>query len=319
MKTVVTGGAGFIGSNLIRTLVGQGRRVVATDNVSRGKSSNLDGMPIDMVQVDLRNYRDALNVVEGADCVYHLAAKVGSINYLHGGMKAELDALQSNLAIDTNVFRACVECGVDRIVYASSVSVYPIDRQQRLGATFAESDIHPINPEGGYGWAKLIGETQLDLMETCKSGIARIFNAYGEFSDLGATAQVVPALIRKAIKYPEEEFIVWGDGTQTRSLLYVQDCIRALFKLEDRASFPPLKLNIGNPHTVTIRELAEKIVAISRKKMEIVFDPSKPVGPLSRIPDVTRAKIELDWEPKTSLIDGLEHTYEWASNCIGPK
>jgi len=112
--------------------------------------------------------------------VYHLAARVGGIDFLHGNSKAELEALQSNLAIDVNVFRACREVGVKKIVYASSVSVYPIDRQQKIGVIFKEEDIYPINPKGGYGWAKLVGENQLRMMEECKAAVAARIFKYGE-------------------------------------------------------------------------------------------------------------------------------------------
>jgi len=237
MKTVVTGAAGFIGANLVRRLIQLGRDIRCVDNISRGKSRNLEGLPVDIVYADLRQYDQTLKALDGADIVYHLAAPVGSIDFLHGSSKAELDALQSNLAIDVNVFRACREVGVKKIVYASSDSIYPIDRQQKLGAVFKEEDIYPINPEGGYGWAKLNGEIQLGMMEECKSAAARIFNAYGEYCEYESTAQVVPALIRKAIRYPGEEFVVWGNGSQTRNLIYIQDCVDALLKVEEKASY----------------------------------------------------------------------------------
>jgi GDP-D-mannose 3',5'-epimerase len=149
------------------------------------------------------------------------------------------------------------------------------------------------------------------MMDSTKSSIARIFNAYGEFSEYGKTAQVVPALIRKAIKYPDEDFIVWGDGTQTRNLIYIGDCISALLKLEQKAQFPPIKLNIGNPETTTIAQLANTIVSISGKDIKIKYDNTKPIGPISRIPDVALAKEILGWEPKTSLYDGLSRTFEF--------
>ena len=314
MKTVVTGGAGFIGANLVRALLKEGREIRAIDNVSRGSSKNLEELPIEIVHADLRSYEQTSAALRGADCVYHLAARVGSVDFLHGGKAAELEALQSNVAIDTNVFRACIETNVEKIVYASSVSVYPIDLQDRVGTRFSEQYTHPINPEGGYGWAKLLGEIQLDLMEKCKSAAARIFNAYGEYNAFEKkTAQVVPALVRKAINYPSEDFVVWGDGNQTRNLIYIGDCIEALLKMEERASYPPLILNIGNPKTVTIRELAETVVKVSSKPIEMKFDSSKPVGPLSRIPDISRAERELNWEPKISLEEGLGKTYNWMS------
>ena len=311
MKTVVTGAAGFIGANLVRRLIQLGRDIRCVDNISRGKSKNLEGLPVDIIYTDLRHYDQAQKAVNGADIVYHLAARVGSIDFLHGDNYAELEALQSNLAIDVNVFRACREVGVKKIVYASSVSVYPIDRQQKLGVIFKEDDIYPINPEGGYGWAKLIGEIQLGMMEECKSAVARIFNAYGEYCEYEGTAQVVPALIRKAIKYPEEEFVVWGNGTQTRNLIYIQDCIDALLKMEEKVSYPPLILNIGNEKTTTVRELADTIVKVSGKRIEIKYDKSKPVGPLSRIPSMKKTERELRWTPHISLEEGVRLTYKW--------
>ena len=314
-RTLVTGGAGFIGANLVRTLLKHGREVVAADVVS--PCINLQGLPITVLHADLRDFTQARKIVQGSDCVYHLAARVGGVTYLHANQKAEFDALQSNLAIDVNVIRACLECNVQKIIYLSSPAVYPINLQQRQGAHFAEDDVVPINPDGGYGWAKLIGETQLDLAESLKSGIARIFNPYGEYSELGKSAQVIPALIRKAINYPTEPFIVWGDGTPTRNFIYIQDCVEALLKLEEHASYPPLKVNIGNPaEPVTVRELAETIISVSCRKMEMTFDPTKPLGPLSRIPDIRRAEKELGWKPATPLRVGLERTYEWAEQFI---
>jgi nucleoside-diphosphate-sugar epimerase len=314
--TVVTGGAGFIGANLIRTLLEQDRNLTVTGNSSGGVGENLRGLPVHVVPVDLRDYNKVRDVIKGSDRVFHLAARMGGIEHLHGSNQAELNTLQSNLAIDVNVIRASIESNVRKFVYASSVSVYPINIQEGMNARFAEQDINPINPEGGYGWAKLIGEIQLDLAESLNSGIARIFNVYGEFSHLTKTAHVVPALIRKALTYPNEPFTVWGDGTQTRNLMYVTDCVDALLKLEDHASYPPLKVNIGNPNPVTIRELAETIVSVSGKNIKISYDPTKPVGPLSRIPDIGKAEKELGWEPVTPLRVGLERTYQWAEKFL---
>ena len=301
---------------MIRTLLKRGREVVATCNTPSGIGVNLRGLPLKVQPVDLRDYGQVRNVLDGSDCVYHLAAWIGGIEHLHESKEAELKTLQSNLAIDTNVIRACAESKVSKFIYASSVSVYPSNVQRAINARFAEDDVAPINPDGGYGWAKLIGETQLDLAESLKSGIARISNIYGEYCKLGKTAHVVPALIRKAINYPTEPFIVWGDGTQTRNFIYIQDCVEALLKLEEHASYPSLKVNIANPETVTIRELAETIVSISGKNIRITYDPTKPVGPLSRIPDIRRAEKELGWKPATPLRVGLERTYEWAEQFI---
>ena len=318
MKTVVTGGAGFIGSHLVKRLLDEGREVVVADDFSRGNMLNLKdlGVEINCEKVDLRNYSQALKVLDGADVVFHLAARVGSVEYLHGNELAELEALQSNLVIDANVFRACLEKKIKKIVYASSVSVYPIDLQQSQGAIFSEDDLRYVNPEGGYGWSKFLGEIQLQWMKDIEVSIARIFNVYGECGELGETSQVIPALIRKAISYPREEFIVWGSGEQTRCFLYVADCIDALMKLEMKASNPAVIVNVGSDQQVPIRVIAEKIVWISGKSMAIRYDPSKPVGPISRTADISKVKALVGWRPKTSLDEGLKRTYAWVERRL---
>ncbi|HKM49628.1 MAG TPA: NAD-dependent epimerase/dehydratase family protein, partial [Candidatus Bathyarchaeia archaeon] len=142
--TVVTGGAGFVGANLIRALLKRGRKVVATANTSGGIGANLRGLPVKVLPVDLRDFSQVRNVLDGSDCVYHLAAWIGGIEHLHESKEAELKTLQSNLAIDTNVIRACVEFNISKFIYASSVSVYPSNIQREMDARFAEADIAPI-------------------------------------------------------------------------------------------------------------------------------------------------------------------------------
>ena len=318
LKTVITGDAGFIGSHLVRRLINEGREVVVADDFSRGSVRNLLdlGVRIECPRIDLRDYGRALGVVEGADVVYHLAARVGSVEYLHGSELAELRALQDNLVIDANVFRACVEAGVRKVIYASSVSVYPIDVQQKPGVVLSEDDLGSYSPEGGYGWAKLLGEMELGWMRGVDVGIARIFNVYGECEALDETAHVIPALMRKAILYPKEGFVVWGDGDQSRCLIYVSDCVDALTRLEEKASSSPITVNIGSDQEVSIRTLAEKIVGLSGKDIKMVFDPAKPTGPVSRTADISKAKALLGWQPRVSLDEGLQRTYLWAEKRL---
>jgi len=319
LKTVVTGGAGFIGSHLVKRLLDEGREVVIADDFSRGRAQNLRdlGIRAELRPIDLRDYKQALEATEGAESVFHLAARVGSVEFLHGTDMAELLALQTNLVIDANVFRACLEREVQRLVYASSVSVYPIDCQQSYDVVLKEDDLRYINPEGGYGWAKLLGEIQLQWMQRPNIGIARIFNVYGENEQPDKNAHVVEALIRKAILHPVEEFRVWGDGEQTRDLLYVADAVEALLGLEERASYPPAVINIGSGHALPVKALVDKIIGISGKSIEPVYDPTRPVGPLSRTADISRAEAILQWEPKVSLEDGLRQTFRWIARRLG--
>jgi len=314
----VTGGAGFIGSHLVKSLLDHGRDVAVADDFSRGSRLNLIdlGVELECESVDLRDYCQALKVIDGADVVYHLAARVGSVEYLHGDQMAELKELQDNVAVDSNVFRACMEKGIRRIIYASSVSVYPIDLQEKPDAALSEDDLRYYNPEGGYGWSKLLGEIQLCWMKGIDIAIARIFNIYGPCVALGKTAQVIPALIVKAIMYPGDDFIVWGNGEQTRCFTFISDCIDALLMLEERASNPPLIVNVGSSEPILIRVLAEKIAAISGKDITIKYDPAKPVGPIGRAANIAKAQSSLGWHPRISLEDGLRNTYTWVHNRL---
>jgi len=248
--------------------------------------------------------------------VFHLAARVGSVLFLHSSQREELLALQTNLLMDANVFRACQECGVQRLVYASSVAVYPIDWQQRPDTVLREKDLPHINPEGGYGWAKLMGELQLQWMSGLRVGIARLFNVYGENEEPDDKAHMVPSLIRKAILWPQEEFRVWGDGQQSRDLLYVSDAVAALLRLEERATHPPLVVNIGSGTPVPVATVVDAILQISGKEIPPVYDPTAPVGPRSRTADISRAGATLGWQPQVSLPEGLARTYRWVERRL---
>ncbi|MDI6814838.1 MAG: NAD-dependent epimerase/dehydratase family protein, partial [Dehalococcoidales bacterium] len=333
MKTLVTGGTGFIGSHLVKALLEQGREVIVASDFSRLGMENLADLglrvsDIEVREADLSDYAQALRAVEGAGVIFHLAARVGSLEYLHGSAQAELAALQTNLVIDANVFKACLEKGVQKIIYASSCAVYPMHKQSSSDAIFSESDLilafnpQPLNPDGGYGWAKLLGEIQLSWMGG-NIGIARIFNVYGENEPLGEKAHVIGDLIQKTILSPERDLIVRGDGNQTRDFLYVSDCVDALLKLEQKLSNTnskdsrnSLTLNIGSGKAVSIRTIAEKVVEVSGKNIGIKYDLSKPVGPISRTADITKARTLLNWQPRVTLDEGLNQTYAWAEKRL---
>ena len=312
MRTVVTGGSGFIGSHLVKRLAQQGRQViVASLNRSDAGCDN----------VDLTDYDQALKAIAGAETVFHLAARVGSLDYLHSTGAAELSALQTNLVIDANVFRACRGNKVKKLVYASSCAVYPMDRQSSPGAVFAETDLALpgailLNPDGGYGWTKLLGELQLNWTPGIAVGIARIFNVYGENEPLDERAHVIGDLIRKAILCPDREFRVRGNGEQSRDFLYVTDCVEALIRLEEKATSPPVTVNIGSGKAITVREIAESIAILSGKGITPVFDRFQPVGPVSRTADITQVRAVLGWQPEVSLETGLKHTYAWVQKRL---
>ena len=316
-KVAVTGGAGFLGSHIVKRLVDDGEEVSIIDDLSAGSLRNLEDLGVkEKVMVgDLRDRGFAKRSLRGAETVFHFAAEVGSVDYLHGSKARELAAFLSNVTIDANVFRACAEGGVRSVIYASSVSVYPFDRQLGEHVRFREEDAaEKVNPEGGYGWSKYVAEKELSYMSGVSAGVARIFHAYGKNIYLNPDrSQVIASLMRKAIRYPEEGFVVWGNGRQRRCFVYIDDVIDALFRLlayiEKRGS---LTVNVGSTEEVTVLSLAKKIIALSGKRVSLTLDPSRPSGALNRMPDLTRAKKTLGWEPKTPFSKGLARTFDWA-------
>lgn len=321
-KVAVTGGAGFIGSHVVRRLVLEGHEVSIIDDLSSGSLQNLKDLGVNQECVigDLKDYRFAKKSLQGAQKVFHFAAEVGSVAYLHGSNARELAALQANLVIDANVFRACLENRAESVIYASSVSVYPFDRQLGSDVQFKEDDAEErVNPEGGYGWSKYVGEKQLALMPGLACGVARIFHAYGaNIYLLPDRSQVIGSLIRKAISYPEEDFVVWGDGRQRRCFVYIDDAVDALFRLQSYVERKgSLTVNVGSTEEVTVAELARRVVALSKKEIPLKFDTTKPVGALNRKPDLTRAKETLGWSPRTPFSEGLPVTFEWARGRLG--
>lgn len=287
MKSVVTGGLGFLGKKLVSQL--EKRAVVSV---------------CDLPDCDLRNYDSAREFINGADVVYHLAAAVGSEKYTHGSKEAELNVMQTNLVIDANVFRACRETKVKKIIYISSCAVYPMERQQFLGTVFCEDDAKFIDPDGGYGWAKSMGEIQLQWMENV--GIVRPFNIYGVGEVNG---HVVSDLIRKAVKYPEKPFEIFG-GQQTRDFIYVDDVVDALILLENKVGGSVITLNIGSGQATSIKELAGKIIKLSGKEIEPIY-VKIPIRQYSRTANISKTETILGWSPRVSLDEGLKRTYDW--------
>ena len=331
MKTVVTGGTGFIGSHLVRRLLERGRQVIVASDLFRLGSENLSGLGIgpselELRSTDLADYQQALKAMEGADSVFHLAARVGSLEYLHGTEMSELLAVQTNLVIDANVFRACLENRVKKLVYASSCAVYPMNRQHQPGAVFSEEDLGrdtgqgTIDPDGGYGWSKLMGEVQLGWMKNIDIGIARIFNIYGENEPVEeGKAHLVADLFRKVILSPQSQLSLRGDGRQTLDFLYVSDCADALLALEEKTSNPAAIVNIGSGNAVSIRTIAEKVAEITGLTAGIAYDAARTAGPKSRAADISNSRALLGWQPRVSLDEGLRLSYSWIQRKLQEK
>lgn len=311
-KILVTGGAGFIGSCLVKKLVDLGGDVIVADDLSRGRIENLRSVQdhIQFRKVDLIKMDACLAVTKDVLYVFHLAASVGGIQFI---TKENVGGLTPSLLMNTNLIEAARINDVERFLFTSSACVYR-DRGKGLNH-FKEDDAVPANPLTTYGWAKILGEVQcksyyLDYGIKCSA--PRIFNAYGENENLDPRwSHVIPSLIRKAIRYPDEGFTLFGDGKQERAFLYVEDCVEGLLlNMEKVTDAEPI--NLGGDELISIGQLAKKIVETSGKDIEIKYDLSGPRGTNRYCADTTRMEQVLGWRPETPLEVGLERTYKWA-------
>jgi GDP-D-mannose 3',5'-epimerase len=320
-RVLVTGGAGMIGSQLVKRLVSMDCEVSIVDNLWRGKLTNLlDGAGRFVVDLDCNFYNRDLtlpgaldDLVGKVDYVFHLADVVAGIGYV---FKNEGFIFRQNLLINSNVVASVRLCNtVKGFIYAGTACSFPAAKQTGVDALpLREEDQYPAAPESGYGWSKLMGEYEALLMER-ETGIpvavVVLHNVYGAPCDFDAkTSQVIPALIQKAIRFPEEPFVVWGSGAQGRAFVHVTDVVDGLVSAMERGlGHGPIQLG---PDTCTsIRQIAETIVRISGKPIEIYFDTTRPEGDKGRCANYEKAMTLLGWRPRTSLNDGLSETYKW--------
>jgi len=324
-KILVTGGAGMIGSNLVRRLVALGHDVMVVDNLWRGKIEHLyddSGRPvIDLASKffnrDLREPGMCDDLLKDVDYVYHLADVVGGVEYVFSNEGA---VFHDNILINTHVIDSIRRNPVKGFIYVGTACSFPADLQSGVNARpLKEEDQYPANPESAYGWSKLMGEYESLLMEK-ETGIPVcvliLHNVYGAPCDYGRErSQVIPSLIRKAIMYPEEPFIVFGSGSQGRAFVHVDDVIDALILAKGKG-LGKGTIQIGPDICTSIREIAETIVSISRKDIEIRYDLTKPEGDKGRCANYEKAKRVLGWEPRVSLEDGLTRLYHWIYSRI---
>ncbi|MEW5910294.1 MAG: NAD-dependent epimerase/dehydratase family protein [Thermodesulfobacteriota bacterium] len=324
-RVLVTGGAGFIGSHLVQALVEKGAHVSVADNLWRGKLDNLKnekGVDLidihqDFLNADLTQYDACRAAAKEKEMIFHLADVVAGINYVFGN---ELSLFNSNLLINTNMLHAAVECSVKDFIYVGTACSYPKEKQDKLNVPLLkEDDVYPANPESSYGWSKLMGEYECALAmreKLINIGVLRLHNVYGPKTDFSPEkSQVIPSLIRKAIRHPKEEFIVWGSGEQRRAFIYVDDVVKALMLTAEKGMNQGA-IQIGPDYSTSIREIAETVVSISKKDIPIIYDPSKPEGDKDRAADWSKAKKILGWNPETTITDGLRRSYNWFKEKI---
>jgi nucleoside-diphosphate-sugar epimerase len=267
--------------------------------------------------LDLRNADDALSATSGVEEVYALAADMGGMGFIS---KDEATILHGNALVDLNTIEACSRQHVERLLYASSACIYPVYLQELAHATpLRERDALPAAPQGAYGWAKLFSEMALGFFARqhgIEARIARLHNVYGPEGAFDGGREKAPAAIcrKVAAAPPYAEIEIWGDGRQTRTFCYIDDCVVALHALMRSQCCEPL--NIGSDRLVSLDELATIVLTIAgRPDLTIAHVPG-PEGVRGRCSDNRLTAEVLGWAPETSLETGMRRTYAWIAQQL---
>jgi GDP-D-mannose 3', 5'-epimerase len=308
-QILVTGAGGFIGHHLVRRLKNDGFWVRGADL----KVPDFDPSTADEFAVlDLRRWDDCLAATRNIDQVYNLAADMGGIGYITAN---HADISRNNILINTHMLEAARVNGARRFLFSSSACVYPQYKQNHPDVTpLKEADAIPADPEPGYGWEKLFAEELCRYYKKdygLETRIVRFHNVYGPLGTYEGGKEKVPAAISRKVALAEHggEIEVWGDGQQTRSFMYVDDCVEGLVRL--MASNYSEPLNLGTDRLVTINQLIDLVSSVAGKRLNKRHDLSKPQGVRGRNSDNTLLNRVLGWEPAITLEQGLTTTYRW--------
>ncbi len=316
-RILVTGAGGFIGHHLVKRLKADGHWVRGVDlKYPEYETSAADDFQV----LDLRVWEHCLTATQNIDQVYNLAADMGGIGYITSFLA---DISKNNILINAHMLEAAKQNDVKRYLFSSSACVYAQSKQKDAAVTpLKEEDAYPADPEPGYGWEKLFAE------ELCRyyyhdykfeTRIVRFHNVYGPLGTYDGGKEKSPAAIsRKVAKANNGGSIeIWGDGDQTRSYMYVDDCVEGLIRL--MASDHRDALNLGTDEMVSINHLVDMICGIAGKKLKKEHDLNKPQGVRGRNSDNTMLRKVLGWEPNMPLEKGLAITYKWIEGEVKKK
>ena len=311
-RVLVTGGASFIGSHLVKSLVEAGARVRAVDDLSAGRMENIQHLvgegPVEFVQADLREPGVARDATAGIDVVFHLAADHGGRGYvdLHQAGPA------TNFLLDGIVFWEALKAGVDKVVFASSGCVYPNNMQDDVNAEiYLTEDVvrQPHYADNLYGWAKLMAELTLRAYSAergLKTVSLRYFTVYGPRAK---EDHAVMAMIARAF-IGQNPFEVWGNGQQVRNWTFIDDIVRgtilAAEKIDDGTA-----INLGTMERIRVIDAVREILCYTNQKAEVKFLPNMPTGPMNRVADNRLARELLGWEPQVAFAEGVRRTIDW--------
>ena len=319
-KILITGAGGFIGGHLVKELLDKGYDIRAVD-IKQKEDWFQTFEASENFTLDMSDKSNCFKMVDGVDHVINMACNMGGMGFIENNKAL----CMLSVLVNTHLLMACKEFNIKKYFFSSSACAYNKDLQNDATIKgLKETDAYPANPEDGYGWEKLFSERMcrhfledygLDVK------VARYHNIYGPNGTYDGGREKAPAaLCRKIINsiIKKEDLIdVWGDGEQTRSFLYIDDCVEATLKLFDSNFHGPI--NIGSEEKVSINEMIDKIEDISNKKVKKNYQLDKPKGVRGRNSDNTLIRKQLNWEPKFTLYQGLEKTYNWIYSEIKKK
>jgi GDP-D-mannose 3', 5'-epimerase len=311
---LVTGAGGFIGHHLVKHLVEEGYRVRGVDI----KAPEFEHTAADeFILADLREYGHCLTATQGIDEVYHLAADMGGIGYI-SSFHAEISI--NNTLINAHMLQAARKNQVQRFLFSSSACIYPQHLQRTADVVpLREEDAFPADPEEGYGLEKLYMEKLCQYFTEdwqFATRVVRFHNVYGPLGTYDGGREKAPAAICRKVAgiQSKGEIQIWGDGKQTRSFMYIDDCIEGICRIMRSDYSAPL--NLGTDELVTVDELVDIVSQIAGKTVEKRYDTSRPQGVRGRNSDNSRLRSVLGWEPNTPLRQGLVPTYRWIEERI---
>lgn len=317
MKSLVTGAGGFIGGHLVARLISEGHEVRAVDCKPLDEWYQVHDSA-ENIQGDCSLLETAHEVSRGMQHVYNLAADMGGMGFIENNKAlCMLTVLTS-----THMLVAARDAGVERFFYSSSACVYAADHQTSADVVaLKEEHAYPAQPEDGYGWEKLFTERMCRHFQEdygMQTRVARFHNVYGpEGTWEGGREKAPAALCRKfahASLTGELDLEIWGDGEQTRSFMYIDDCVRGILEIMNGDSAEPV--NLGSAELVSINQMADKLEQISGTIVNRRYKLDAPQGVRGRNSDNTLFKATYGWEPSISLQEGLERTYEWIQDQV---
>ena len=309
MRVLITGVAGFIGSNLASSHLKAGDTVIGIDNFSTGTKANLENLnELELINSGVVEAVSRLPV--DIEIVYHFASPASPEKY----MALAMNTMEVNTGGTLGLLQYCAKTGA-RLVFASTSEIYgdPLVSPQNEDYW---GNVNPIGPRSVYDEAKRFGETlvaHFQREEGVNAGIVRIFNTYGPNMD-AYDGRVVSTFVRQALR--GEPFTIFGDGTQTRSFCYIDDLVRGIVAMGDSSNKGPI--NLGNPNENTLLELAQMVTKVVGGSGDIVYQELPQDDPKRRNPDITRARSVLGWEPEVSLEDGIKKTADWMAQALAP-